>query len=35
MTSHGARPDVFENIKGSFKRRAKTADDTKTPKDKK
>ncbi len=35
MTSHGARPDVFENIKGSFKRDPKPANDPKAPKGKK
>lgn len=34
MTSHGARPDVFGNIKGSFKRKAKADNDAKAPKDK-
>ncbi len=34
MTSHGARPDVFENIKGSFKRSSKAANDPKAPKGK-
>ncbi|WP_458791758.1 membrane protein insertase YidC [Yoonia sp. MH D7] len=34
MTSHGARPDVFENIKGGFKRSSKAANDPKAPKGK-
>ena len=34
MASHGARPDVFGNIRGSFTRKPKAANDTKAPKDK-
>jgi YidC/Oxa1 family membrane protein insertase len=34
MASHGAKPDVFGNIRGSFARKPKAANDTKAPKDK-
>ena len=32
MTSHGAKPDVFGNIRDSFKKAQKPANDTKAPK---
>lgn len=34
MTSHGAKPDVFGNIRDSFKKAQKPANDTKAPKGK-